>query len=256
MMGQFAALAWNGFREARRNRVTMVVGVFAGVVLLCTSLVTEITINTFARVMTDFGLGSMSIILCMLAVFLSCGLLSREIERRTIFLIVSKPLPRAAFVVARLFGNMLTLTVLLLAMFAIFILELGLYHQPLTQPQVASAAGLWFELWVLSSVGFLLSSFSSQVVSAVVTVGIYFSGHLSADIYNLAMKSKSPVLAVVGKATYYLVPNLERMNFRPMAAYELHVPLKTIVSGSAYGLAYAGIACTLAVLAFERRDFR
>ena len=255
-MGAFLAMVWNGFREARRNRVTMVVGVFAGVVLLCTSLVTEITVNTFSRVMTDFGLGSMSIILTFLAIFLSCGLLSREIERRTIFLVVSKPVSRAEFLVARLFGNMVTLGALLLAMFAVFVLELGLYHEHVTQPQLASAVGLFFELWVLSSVGFLLSSFASQTVSAIATVGFYFAGHLSGDVYTLATKSKNPAMELLGKVIFYVMPNLEKLNFRTLAAYAVPVPFSQLINGILYGVAYGAAACGLAIVIFNKRDFR
>src|SRR5262249_1006830 len=111
-------------------------------------------------------------------------------------------------------------------------------------------------LWVLSSIGFLLSSISGQMVSAVVSVGIYFAGHLSADIYNLAQKSKSGLLQVIGKAVYYFVPNLERVNFRAMAAYDVHVPFKMFLSGAAYSMAYSVAACVLAILIFNRRDFR
>jgi ABC-type transport system involved in multi-copper enzyme maturation permease subunit len=255
-MSAFTALAWTGFTEARRNRVTVVVAAFALVVLLCTTLVQDVTINTFARVITDFGLGSMSLLLTFLAIFLSCGLLTKEIERRTIFLTVSKPVSRAEFLVARLVGNMLTLGVLLLAMYAIFVFEVKLYREQLTEPQVAAAAGLWFELWVLSSIGFLMSTFSSQTVSALVTVGAYFAGHLSGDIYNLATHSKNPVLSAFGKAVYYLIPNLERVNFRPMASYNIHVPLSTFASGAGYSLCCALVFTVLSILVFNRRDFR
>ena len=103
-MGPFIALTLNGFREARRNRVTLIVALFALSLLLSSSLVVEVTVGVFDRVLTDMGLGSMSLMMVLLTIFLSSGLISREIERRTIFLMVSKPLSRGAFLVGRLFG--------------------------------------------------------------------------------------------------------------------------------------------------------
>jgi hypothetical protein len=100
----FLATAWNGFREARRNRVTVVVGVFALLTLLLATLVTQITVVTFRRVMVDTGLGLMSLILVFLSIFLSSGLLAREIERRTIVLVVTKPISRSTFL-ARFAGT-------------------------------------------------------------------------------------------------------------------------------------------------------
>lgn len=255
-MISFFAIIWNGFREARRNKVTVVVAAFALVALLCTSLITAVTVSTFDRVVTDFGLGTMSLILVFLAIFLSSGLLSREIERRTIFLIVSKPVSRSQFLIARLLGNMLTLGVMLLAMTAIFCLELWLLKLPITSTKLAAAGTLWFELLVLSSAGFLFSSFASQTVSALATSGLFFAGHLSGDIYALAHRSPSAGMKLLGEAVYYLLPNLERVNFRPLATYGLPVPPSAALSGIAYSVLYSVVLCVLATLIFERRDFR
>ncbi len=249
-------MVWNGFREARRNRVTVVVAAFTGIVLLSTTLVNEVTVNTFDRVLTDFGLGTMSIILVFLAIFLSTGLLSREIERRTIFLVVSKPVSRTSFLVARLGGNMLTLSVLLATMSVIFLLQLVALGVPVNSTQIAAITGLLVELLVITSFGFLFSSFSGPIVSAMIMVGLYFAGHLSGDIYALAARSESGFIRLVGKAVYYALPNLERFNFRPMAAYQMPVGLSEVATSIAYGLGWSAIACVAAALIFNRRDFR
>ena len=126
MIQSFLAVAFNSFREARRHRVSVVVVAFAVALLFSTSLVADVTVITFARVITDFGLGAMSISLVMLTIFLSCTQLSREIERKTIFLIVSKPISRGEFLVARFAGNMFTLAVLIGVMSLVFALEVAL----------------------------------------------------------------------------------------------------------------------------------
>ena len=91
-MSVIVALTKAGFREAIRNRVTVVVGVFAIALILLTTVVMNVTIFSLDRVVTDFGLGVLSFILIGLAVFMSVAMLSREIERRTVFLVVSRPL--------------------------------------------------------------------------------------------------------------------------------------------------------------------
>ncbi|MET0403438.1 MAG: ABC transporter permease [Cystobacter sp.] len=256
MMGPFIALSLNGFREARRNRVTLLVAIFALSLLLSSSLVLNVTVGVFDRVLTDMGLGSMSLMLVLLTVFLSSSLISREIERRTIFLMVSKPLSRGAFLVGRLFGNMLTVTVLQAAMALILLVLMRFYGTPITPAHLAAIGMLWFELWVLSGVGFLMSSFSSQMVSAFVAVSIYVAGHLSSDIYALARKSKSESLEALGQAVYYLLPDLSRFNYRPQAAYAAAVSSSQLLSDMAYGAAYTAVLVSLAVVLFNRRDFR
>jgi hypothetical protein len=115
---------------------------------------------------------------------------------------------------------------------------------------------LWVELVVLSSVGFVMSSFSGQMVSAVVTTGVYFAGHLSSDIYAQAEKTDVVSLKVLGKAIYYLLPNLERLNYRPKAAYGLVSAPSEVLTASAYGLCYAAVMILIAISLFEKRDFK
>ncbi len=256
MIRSFWAIAFNGFREARRNRVTLVLAFFAGLLLLSSSLITDITIATFDRVLIDIGLGGMSLILILLAIFLSTGLLSREIERRTIFMVVSKPVSRGLFLVARLAGNMLTLTALQVLMGALLLLEFWVLKTPVTWPTVLAIGMLWFELLLLSALGFLMSSFAGQMTSAFVTVSAFFIGHLSGDIYTLARRSKNVGLQLLGKAVYYVLPNLERLNLRAQASYGVVTPMKVWMASGVYALAYAGVLVWLAVVLFRRRDFR
>jgi Cu-processing system permease protein len=256
MMQQFLALTFNGFREARRNRVTVVVGAFALGLLVASTLLTNLSISTFDRVLTDFGIGIMSIVLVMLAVFLSSGMLAREIERKTLFLIVSKPISRALFLCARFAGNMLTLGVLLVMMGALFILLVSVYGTLITQAQFVAIGMLFFELLVLSSIGFAMSSFSSQMVSATVTVGAYFAGHLGGDIYELSRKAEDPLLQWVGKAVYYALPNLSRLNYRVQATYELPTPLSELLPHMLYAVGYSTVMIMIAITLFSRRDFK
>jgi ABC-type transport system involved in multi-copper enzyme maturation permease subunit len=255
MIGAFTAMAWNGFREASRNRVTVVVAGFAGVMLLSTTLVADVTVWTFDRVLTDFGLSVMAFIEVGLAIYLSCGLLPKEIERRTIFLVVSRPVSRGQFLVSRLAGNMITLLILMGVMTALMAGELVAFRSPLTQPMFAAVFGLAMELLVLSAAGFFFSSFAGNVVSAICTVALYFSGHLSIELWRLAEKQSDSGRTMI-RAIYYLLPNLEKVNFRPFAAYGTHVPGEMIVSGTLYSLCYAAVLVTAAILIFDRRDFK
>jgi Cu-processing system permease protein len=256
MMRPFLALTLNGFREARRNRVTVVVGAFAFGLLVASTLLTNLSVSTFDRVLTDVGLGVMSIVLVLLAVFLSSGMLSREIERKTLFLIVSKPISRALFLTARFAGNMLTLAVLLLAMGVLFFAQIALYGTLITEAQFVAIGMLFFELLVLSSIGFVMSSFSSQMVSATVTIGAYFAGHLSGDIYEMSSKAESPLFQWVGKAVYYMLPNLSRLNYRVQATYEIHTGMGELVPSMLYAVGYSTVMIVLAVILFSRRDFK
>lgn len=255
-MGPFLALTLNGFREARRNRVTVVVAVFAIALLLASTLVTNVSITTFDRVLTDVGIGVLSIMLVLLSIYLSSGMLSREIERRTLFLIVSKPISRTTFILGRFAGNMLTLLVLLVMMGAVFLLGVALYGTAITGPQITAIGMLWFELLILSAVGFAVSAFSGQLVSGIASVGAYFAGHLSADIYELGEKAELASLKYLAKGIYYALPNLERLNYRPQATYVLSTPASELLQNAAYAVSYAAVMLVISVILFRRRDFK
>jgi ABC-type transport system involved in multi-copper enzyme maturation permease subunit len=254
-MNAFLATTWNGFREARRNRVTVVVGAFALVTLLLATLVTQVTVVTFRRVMVDTGLGLMSLILVFLSIFLSSGLLAREIERRTIFLVVTKPISRSMFLWARFAGNLLTLLVLQAVMTAIFVAELSLYRFPVGPAVWAALGMLVVELFVVTTIGFFCSSFLGQTVSAVVTVGLYFAGHLSGDLYRFGQKAGG-LASTFGRATYFALPNLDRLNYRSLATYDVVPTLDMALKSAASGLAYGIGLLVVASIIFERRDFK
>jgi Cu-processing system permease protein len=256
VIAPFVAIALNGFRESRRNRVSVVVALFAGGLLLCSTLISDVAVYTFERVLTDVGLGAMTIALVLLTIFLSSSQLSREIERKTLFLVVTKPVSRSTFLLARFAGNLLTVTALLVAMTVVFLIQVRLFRIPITASQLMAVAMLLVELMVVSSVGFLMSSFAGQTVSGIVTTGLYFAGHLSQDLYEVSSNAKIPALQVLGKVSYYLLPNLDRLNYRPMAAYNLVPAAAETLKAVAYGAGYAGIMLCLAVLIFNRRDFK
>ena len=255
-MNAFSALALNGFREARRNRITLLIAGFALVLLLLSTLLADVSIASIERVLVDMGLAGMSLMLVVLAVFLSTSQLGKEIERRTIFMVVSKPVSRATFILGRMAGNMVTLGMLRAALALIFWIELAVFGCPMRSQYLVAIGTLYVELIVLSSVGFAMSSFAGPIVSAMVTGGVFFAGHLSGDIYRLGERAQSALLSAIAKGAYYVLPNLDRLDFKPHATHLLDISGTGVALSVAYALAYSGLMLGLAVLFFSRRDFK
>lgn len=255
MIGVLVALALNGFREARRNRVSVVIVAFTIALLFSSTLVAETTVFTMQRVLTDFGQGMMALTLVLLAIFLASSQLTREIERKTVFLIVSKPVPRAVFLFGRFAGTILTLTVLLVAMTALFLVQVKLYGLSIQSYHFWAALGLWLELFAVCSIGFFFASFAGQLTASVTSVGLYFAGHLANDMYALSEQLSGPA-RVLARSAYYLLPNLSRVNYRSLAAYEMTPNVGEALVSAAYLLAYSGLFLSAAVLLFQKRDFK
>jgi Cu-processing system permease protein len=254
-MNPLLVVALNGFREARRNRVTLLGAGFAAAMLFIGSLIADSVSTVFDRVLTDVGLGLMSMMLAGLSIFLGASALPDDLDRRSMFLVITRPLSRTQYLLGRVGGNLITLGVLLLAMTLLFLGELYLSGAAFRQAIWASLGGLAVELIVLTAFAFLFTSFSSKAIAAMCTIGIYFVGHLSADLYRSA-QTASPGLRAIATAVYYVLPNLERLNWRNHAAHDVAVPWPDFTAGAASGLAFAVICLVLATAIFERRDFR
>lgn len=250
------AIALNGFRESRRNRVTLVIFAFAFVLIFGSSISFELTVSTFDRVVTDIGIGVMGLIGIGLTIFLGSGLIPREIERRTIFMVVAKPVSRSAFVVGRLLGNVMTVWFVLSVMMVLFVAQLLWLKAAVDASHGAAFVGMLLEVLLVSSVCFVFATASSQFVTTLCTIGLYFIGHLSSDLYRYATNSESPVVSAIGKALYYLLPNLDRLDFKARATYFDPTSAGELASAAVYAFGYSAVLVVLATALFQRRDFR
>jgi ABC-type transport system involved in multi-copper enzyme maturation permease subunit len=250
------ALIVNGFRESRRNRVTVVVFLFAFAMIFSATFALEFTVVTFARVITDIGLGVMSLIAVFLSIFLSTALLPKEIERRTIFIVMSKPISRSAFVIGRFLGALVTVLFVTLIMAGLFWLQLLVEGAPIEHPHFAALLGVFLEVILLSAVGFFFATFASQYVAVTSTIGLYFVGHMARDVYAMGSRSESVITKFFAYTAYYVLPNLERVDFKQRATYLDPTSWGELGSATLYALGYASVLLALGCFLFERRDFK
>lgn len=255
-MNEVLAIALAGHREALRNRVTVVVGAFAAVLILLTSMVLSVTIFSLDRIVTDFGLGVMSLLLTGLALFMSVGMLSREIERKTVFLVMSRPISRGHFVLGRYLGMLGTLTMIEFVMVGLYASQLLFFSVPWSEAVTASLVGLWLELCLISALGVLFSSFSGPLTSTISVLALYLLGHWSADAYALSTSTDSAAISALMRAAYYALPNLDRLDFKPQAAYASPISGEEWLRALATGAAWTAAFLAGAVLVFRKRDFK
>jgi Cu-processing system permease protein len=254
-MRPLLALALAGFREALRNRVTVVVAVFAVVLIASTAVVMSLTVFSLDRVVTDFGLGVMSLLLVSLSIFMSVAMLNRELERRTAFLVVSRPISRSLFILARYVGMMATLTMLLGAMTLVYVLQLVVFDVPVGPAVPAAIGGVWCQLLLLCAMGVFFSSMSGQITAAISVVGLYLVGQWTQDLHLLTQKM-GPVLGAITRSGYYLLPNFARMDFKSQAAAGASVGLSEFFGALGASAGWSLLFVLGATIFFQRRDFK
>jgi ABC-type transport system involved in multi-copper enzyme maturation permease subunit len=254
-MGYVFAIAGQTLTEARRNRVFYSVFLFGLVVVLNSVIFTEVTSTTMDRVLKDTGLAAINLFALALAVFTGVGIVNREIDRKSIYTILAKPISRFGYILGKYLGLLAIILATSTAMFVAFLVVLKGYKTPIHAGIFLGFFGIVLEVMVLGAIAVLCSSFTNSFVSAFICVAIYVSGHLSGEFLHAARKS-GPLGRAMGEFIYYVIPNLERFNFKYQATYDLMVSERALATVLVFGLAYVCAALAAAVLVFSRRDFR
>jgi Cu-processing system permease protein len=244
------------FLEARRNRILWVLVFFCLTMVLTSFLFQEVTITTLDRVLRDISIATANAFGLIISVFLGVSVVTREIERRTVYMLVTKPLSRGQYLFGKLLGVWLTVTVLLVLMVAAYIVEAKLFRGD-TPPIVFETFWLMLiEFFAITSFSVLASTFTSSIMSAFLSLSLFVIGGSASSIYYFSKKTRFEFAKPILKGIFYLVPNFERLNLKDEASMLLPVPFERVVSSTVYGMMYAIAFFLLALAIFERRDLK
>jgi ABC-type transport system involved in multi-copper enzyme maturation permease subunit len=250
------AIAANGFREVIRDRIFYFVGFFALIMALALKILPEISVGTHQKIFLDLGLGLIGILGTIVAIFVGTSLINKEIEKKTVLVLIPKPISRAEFIVGKHLGLSAVLLVMVTLMTLIYLTLLSLGqvpYQPL--PILVSLAYLVLELAVLTAVAMVFGVFTSSILATLLSLGIYLMGHISKDLLELGALSKNEGIQKITSSLYLILPDLERLNFRNEAVYGI-LPSPDILLGNAlYGVIYMIILLGIAIFVFSRRQF-
>jgi len=249
-------VAHNTFREATRDRV-LIGALVAGVALIgLTLLASPLALGEGSRLTVDLGLSGISFLGLMLVVLVGTSLVAKEIEKKTIYNLLSRPLSRHAYLIGKWAGLSATLWTLCAVLGGVLALVMAMRGFPghaLAIGEAAYLAGL--ELTVVTAIAVLFSAISTPVLSALYTIALYLVGQWSYDLRSFAQHFP-PSLAAICQVAANLVPNLPLFNMRSLAAAGHAASLDQLGIATAYGLVYCACALCLATAAFERRDFK
>jgi ABC-type transport system involved in multi-copper enzyme maturation permease subunit len=250
-------IARNTFREAVRDRVLYNLVVFVLLITASAIFLGELTAGHEARTIVNLGLSAMLLFGTFISIFVGVSLVSKEIEKRTVYAIFSKPVGRGSFIVGKYLGLCLTLLVNVLVMGAGVSLALLYVGGGNLAISIWGAIFLIFlELAILTAIAILFSSFSSPALSALLTFFIFIIGHFSASLRDFAQNLGSASAKIFFDAIYYGLPNLSFFSFITNAAHG-SVPPAALLGGAAlYALIYICILLALTILIFSRRNFK
>ncbi len=246
-------------REALRQKLAVNLLVFAVALVSASLIISTLTFGEQYRVIANIGLTAIEVFGTLIAVFLGAGLVAGDVERRTVYPIVAKPVSRAQYVAGRYLGLVATTTLNLAVMAVFFVGVLGFYLKGVgfvrDSPLIATLVGIAVQLAMIAAVAVLFSTFTTATLSAIFTLSLVVAGHLASDLVRYWSK-QGAATAWLGKALYVVVPNLEALNFKESMVYRDALPLGSTAAAFLYGVLYTAGVVAVAAAIFSRRDLR
>lgn len=269
-MRPIALVALHVFRDSVRDKVLYAIVVFAVLLIAASYLIGQLTAGQDLKIIKDLGLAAMSLFGLFIAVFIGIGLIAREIERRSIYAVLTKPVRRYEFIVGKYLGLVGTLVVNLAVMAAAYYAVLAYMGWTLppaavlalpsgpTDPRLLLAiAMIACELSLVTAVALFCSTFSSSaVVSAGLTIGLYIAGQFGADLRNLQEVVGSPAAAALGRTLYYVLPNFAAFDIKAQVVHALPIEPGYLVLTVGYAVVYISLLLVASAMIFARRDFK
>ena len=253
-----AAIAANVFREAIRNRVLYAVGIHGFVLGLAALLLPRIAGGAQFKMLPDIGLASMEAIAVAIAIAVGSRMIEQEIDRRTILILISKPITRAEFILGKFFGLGAVLAAMLGIMLGLFLLTLWTQNSDFSVALALLSTGfLLLRLLLVIAIILLFGSFSSALLAMLMSLTVYLIGNLSQDLIRIGKATENLDLEQLTRGLYLVLPDLSRLDIKNDVVYGFAgLPDSSILIGNAaYGVVYTIALLAITIGIFSRRQF-
>ncbi len=252
-------VAINTFREAVRDRVLYNLVFFALLMIGAAILVGQISIGIERLVIVNLGLSAISIFGLVMAIFIGVGLVYKEMEKRTLYSLLAKPIRRWEFLVGKYAGLVLTLAINTAFMTLGLAAALFYVGRPFVRSDASILIAVYFILLALAlvtAIALFFSCFSSPMLSTLFTLGIYVTGVFANEIRTFGALTKSPFLKAATSVVYYLVPNFHNFNSIAAAAHGESIPFALVWQNTLYALLYIVLLLLASSAVFSRRNLK
>lgn len=251
----YQVIALNTYLEARHNKVLHIAGAFAASLILFSLFMGEVSLYQNEKVVKDIGLASISLLGVFVAVFLGVNTLYRELERRTIYTIISKPIDRYEIILGKYLGMVMVL-VTVVAMMTVYLYLVTSFLEARVDWYLLPAIGLILvELFLVAAVAVFFSSFSTPFLSGFFTVGVFLVGRVTNELGQFGERSKSELFKFFATGVQKIY-DLEAFNLRNEVVHKLPIYREDFVYPVLYGLSLTALLIVFSILIFRKRDFR
>ena len=250
------AIARNTVREAVRERIALVAVAFGAALVAASQVLSPLALGVGPKLVTDFGLAGSSMLATLLAITLGSTLLHKELERRTVYAIMAKPIRRAEFLLGKFGGLWATSAGLLVVMSLMVMALVGIGYR--TSPWIVGGSILLtlIELGIVTAFVVFYSSFTTPGLTAFFATASVLAGHFSDDLLYFGKQGGSWTLEAATTVVYWLLPHLSVFNARGLVSHGEGVPAERLLFAGSYGLLYLGALLIAACAIWDRRELR
>ncbi|MDQ3068356.1 MAG: ABC transporter permease [Acidobacteriota bacterium] len=257
------------FKESVRDKVLYNLVLFAALLMATSFLIGQLTAGQDVKIIKDLGLAAISVFGLFIAIFIGIGLVSKEVEKRSIYALLAKPVRRQELIAGKFAGLALTLAVNIAMMAVVYFALLTYYgwtaseglrrswEAPALDPMLLKPIALiYLQLLIVNAIALFFSTFTSPLLAAAFTLGLWVAGHFNADLRSFDQVVTAPAASALGTALYYVLPNFSALDVKALVVHGQHVPAGLIAMNVAYAATYIGILLIASALIFSRRDFK
>ncbi|MBD2201045.1 ABC transporter permease [Calothrix sp. FACHB-1219] len=251
-------MASNVFQEVIRDRILYIIGFYTLILAAAMRILPEIAASTEGKIFLDFGIALMGVIGLIVSVFVGTGLINKEIEKRTVLVLIAKPISRSEFITGKYFGLSAVLAVLVTTMTVIYLGFLQIAYIPYGIASILIAVlFLFLQISLINAVAISFGSFTSSLLAVILTFAVYLMGNISQDLLKFGRLSQNPGIEHLTQALYLILPDLSRLDLKNQAVYGLQAlpSAPTLIANAGYGLLYSSMLLAIAILIFSRREF-
>lgn len=249
------AIAANTFKEAIRDRILYLLLFFAAVSIIFSRLLALLTVGDRVKIIMDVGLASLSLFGALMAILMGTGLVYKEIDKKTIHTLLSRPIHRYQFLLGKYIGLISTLFIMLLLMSLIFLILIFFHTFKIEWALLVAILYIFVEVCLITAVALFFSCFSTPILSSIFSLSFYLIGHLSWGLETLIKKMRPGLGKILAQILYTFLPDLENFNFKTEVVHHLPIPSSVFLFSALYGIFYSLFVLFLAILVFRKRDF-
>ena len=249
------AIVENTFKEAVRDRLLIVLLVIGFIAIASAKIIKPLALGEETKIIKDLGLATITFTSVLVAILVGGKLVYKEIEKRTIYIMLAKPVHRFQFIIGKYFGLLLVIFFIMTVMTGGYYLMLYITGSPATYSLLLAIVLSFFELSIITAIALFFSTIATPITASLFTFIIYFISNFTRDLKATAQISPSVIVKGLCNFFYYLLPNLANFNIRNLVVHDAIINSTAILLAIIYALVYSTIVLCLASIIFQRKDF-